>query len=343
MLISNHTGLIATFVHHPQELEETKSENAIVIRSKVILESKLDIANNAVSTANARVESLSCQLQELKSTLLIERTNKEASDRLVNSLEIQLKQIRDEQNAVEEDRISREVLQADIEKMRNELQAIRESENERIKKSKFMEAELRATQDALTTANAAAAKSESAMARLNLEMEKLKSESGNQHKSPAKEFMEWDEASESIEIQMNKSTPRTSNIENINSLGAEESNGSISEHVTKIPLLAVLQRTPDSSSRHLSYADSTPPTSPNKDNHTQIDMRQPECSLCFRPPKPNGIVKSCQCGRDNCYKWAHATCLLYRKSVSSCISHPGTPAPPLPTILCDGIWSTMIT
>ncbi len=337
-------GLIAAFVNHPQELEDTKSivqnvkkENAIIIQSKVILESNLDTANNAESIANARVKSLSSQLQELQSTILVERTNKEASDRLVKSLEIKLRQIRDEKNAVEEEMRSREVLQADIEKMRNELQAIRESENKRIKKSKLMDAELRAAQDALTTANGAVAKSEAAIAHLNLEMEKLKSESSNQTKTPAKEFMEWDEASEGIEIQMSKSTPRTSNIDNINSLGAEESNGSLSEHVSKIPLLAVLHRTPDSSSRHLSYADFTLPSSPNKDN-TQIDVRQPECSLCFRPPKRNGIVKSCQCGKEDCHKWAHATCLLYRKSVSSCISHPGTPAPPLPTILCDGIW-----
>ena len=324
-----------------------QTENSIVIQSKVILESKLEVAKNAESVANDRVESLSSQLHELQSVLVVERTNREASDRVVKALEIELHQIRAEKNAVEDEMKSREILQADIDTMRNELHAIRESEAERIKKSKLMEAELREARESLTTANAALAKSEAEVSTLNLAIEEMKRENQTllaethrkEHEASSKEFMEWDEASEGIEIQMNGSTPRTSNIDNINSMGAEESNGSLSEHVTKIPLLAVLQRTPDSSSRHLSYADTTPSASPplTKDDEP-TPMQQPECSLCFRPPKPNGIIKSCQCGKDDCYKWAHATCLLYRKSVSSCISHPGTPAPPLPTILCDGIW-----
>jgi hypothetical protein len=39
-------------------------------------------------------------------------------------------------------------------------------------------------------------------------------------------------------------------------------------------------------------------------------------------------------------KWAHAMCIINRKSgnVSTCVSHPGTPAPPLPMVLCEGIW-----
>jgi hypothetical protein len=335
-----------------QELEEYQSmvqnvqnENAIVIQSKAILESRLEVARDAESVANTRVESLSSQLHELQSVLAVEHTNKEASDRVVKELEIELNQLRNENISLVKEMKSREILQSDIDKMRSELQAIRKSENERIKKSKLMEAELQEANEALAAANAAVAKSESSVTSLQLAMDELKqknldiiAQTRKQNETPAKEFMEWDEASEGIEIQMNRATPRSSNIDNINSLGAEDSNGSLSEHVTKIPLLAVLQRTPDSSSRHLSYANSTSPASATKDDQPQLEMRQSACSLCFRPPKPNGITKSCQCGKDDCYKWAHATCLLYRKSVSTCISHPGTPAPLLPTILCDGIW-----
>lgn len=335
-----------------QELEETQAlvqnvqnENAIVLQSKAILESRLEVARDAESVANARVESLSTQLQELQSVLVVERTNKEASDRVVKEHEIELNQLRDENINLMKEVKSREILQSDIDKMRSELQAIRKSENERIKKSKLVEAELQEANEALAAANAAVAKSEASMTSLQLAMEELKqknldilAQTRKQNETPAKEFMEWDEASEGIEIEMNRATPRSSNIDNINSLGAEDSNGSLSDHVTKIPLLAVLQRTPDSSSRHLSYADSTPSVSAANDDQPHLEMRQSACSLCFRPPKPNGIIKSCQCGKDDCYKWAHATCLLYRKSVSTCISHPGTPAPPLPTILCDGIW-----
>ena len=144
---------------------------------------------------------------------------------------------------------------------------------------------------------------------------------------------------------MNGVTPKVANLDIINSLGAEDASGSdLSDHVTKIPLKAVLKRTPDSSSKQLSFASSkslpyTPPrTVTEKENNQQTTTHQPECSLCFHPPRPNGAIKSCQCGKSTCNKWAHATCLINRKSVSSSVSHPGTPAPPLPTILCDGIW-----
>lgn len=336
-----------------QELEETQSilqsvqkEKYAIVQSKAILESRLESTKEAESIATAQVESLSSQVQDLHSNLSIERTNKEVSDRSVKELESKLRLISVEKNEMEKEMKSRAVLQDDIDKMRRELQMIRETENERIKKSKLMEAELQETRNALDTAQSAVTKSEATVRTLQIALEGLKRENqslltqaaNKQNETPAKEVMEWEEASEGIEIQMNKATPRVSNIDNINALGAEDSNGSLSDHVTKIPLLAVLRRTPDSSSRHLSYAESTPSFSDNKEDSPQIEMEQPECSLCFRPPRPNGKMKSCQCGRDDCHKWAHASCLLYRKSVSSCISHPGTPAPPLPTILCDGIW-----
>lgn len=72
----------------------------------------------------------------------------------------------------------------------------------------------------------------------------------------------------------------------------------------------------------------------SKENNQQASG---ECSLCFRQPKTNGLVKYCQCGKASCTKWAHRTCLLNRKSVSS-VSHPGSPMPNMPTIFCDGIY-----
>eukprot|EP00984_Skeletonema_dohrnii_P000973 scaffold316_cov122-Skeletonema_dohrnii-CCMP3373.AAC.5 len=60
------------------------------------------------------------------------------------------------------------------------------------------------------------------------------------------------------------------------------------------------------------------------------------CSMCFK--EQSGIVRWCKCGKVDCQKWAHAQCLAKGKSnVSTSVSHPGTPPPPLPLILCKGI------
>jgi predicted nucleic acid-binding Zn-ribbon protein len=56
------------------------------------------------------------------------------------------------------------------------------------------------------------------------------------------------------------------------------------------------------------------------------------CCLCNRVA--SGLMKSCQCGQANCDKRAHSTCISARGSGSS-LSHPGTPAPRLPLVLCS--------
>ena len=60
------------------------------------------------------------------------------------------------------------------------------------------------------------------------------------------------------------------------------------------------------------------------------------CSLCFKE-QSSGIIRWCKCGKAGCHKWAHAKCLAKGRSVSTSVSHPGTPPPPLPLILCNGI------
>ena len=175
---------------------------------------------------------------------------------------------------------------------------------------------------------------------------------GKKNTTPQQMKMEWKETDdeertgEGIEIQMNGMTPKATNLNNINSMGAEDVNESssadLSDFVSNIPLKAILKRTPDSSCKTLlSTPTFTTSTNTEKENHQQeqqIVIMPEECSFCFRPPRVGGAIKQCQCGKDTCNKWAHATCLTNRKSISSCVSHPGTPAPPMPTILCDGIW-----
>ena len=61
------------------------------------------------------------------------------------------------------------------------------------------------------------------------------------------------------------------------------------------------------------------------------------CNICFKGDA-SGILRWCKCGKADCNKWAHAQCLAKGKSnVSTSVSHPGTPPPALPLILCEGI------
>lgn len=61
-----------------------------------------------------------------------------------------------------------------------------------------------------------------------------------------------------------------------------------------------------------------------------------KCSICFK--NAYGIMKSCQCGNVECEKRAHASCFASStNNWPSSVSHPGTPAPRLPCILCRGV------
>lgn len=75
----------------------------------------------------------------------------------------------------------------------------------------------------------------------------------------------------------------------------------------------------------------TPTQSVGKENN----CASRKCNLCFK--EQSGIVRWCKCGKVDCKMWAHAKCLKGKKNVSTSVSHPGTPPPPLPLILCNGV------
>lgn len=57
------------------------------------------------------------------------------------------------------------------------------------------------------------------------------------------------------------------------------------------------------------------------------------CCICFKAAF--GLMKACQCGKPDCDKRAHLTC-ANRINPGPSVSHPGTPAAKLPTVLCAG-------
>jgi chromosome segregation ATPase len=82
----------------------------------------------------------------------------------------------------------------------------------------------------------------------------------------------------------------------------------------------------------LSNSTTSVPTITEKEN---IGVQNGElCCVCYKPSI--GIMKVCQCGTKQCHKKAHANCIKFMNTPAGpSVSHPGTPAPKLPIVLCD--------
>jgi chromosome segregation ATPase len=74
----------------------------------------------------------------------------------------------------------------------------------------------------------------------------------------------------------------------------------------------------------------------NKSNRvTPSAPKSTACCICAQ--LASGFMKSCQCGKPTCEKRAHATCLASSKLTLPSVSHPGTPAPRVPVLLCGTV------
>lgn len=76
---------------------------------------------------------------------------------------------------------------------------------------------------------------------------------------------------------------------------------------------------------------SVPSLTPAVTNKSPAASKSVTCCMCYKPP--SGLMKTCQCGKPNCDKRAHSTCL--GKSKGRSLSHPGSPSPCLPIVLCQ--------
>ena len=292
-----------------------------------------------MNISNNRVESLSSQLSKSKSEvekLILDLVaQRQINDETVSSaqqLESELKRTKQEREDAERENVkSRAALENTLDEMKKALNGIREMDHVRSKNTRRIEAELKDAQNALAKANSTAAEAEDTCEALKTENRSLHAQLQHNEASLQQQKMKPEEGRNEV------ATPNTTSLEHINALGAELDVTKAS-HLPR-PLKAILNRSTDETSRQLSFASAKSWFTAGKENHQDANAPQSECSVCYRPPQPNGVIKSCRCGRGNCQKWAHTSCVnSNRKSVSSNVSHPGTPPPPLPTVLCGGIW-----
>ena len=344
------------------KVQEKADNLADVMQEKAILESKLLESSEAASIYNEHVKSLFSSLNESQS--VADKLRLDLHEEREKHEAVVARFARKEKELAEKERESTSVrceMQSKIVEMREALQQIKDSERRRNDRTKHIESELQETRNALLVANSKVAESEAVVASLHYIIDVLKKENESLRAlTPKRRRVGWTEGKDGVQFDVNGavSTPREMQLDNnINALGAEDtSNTVLSDHISKLPLMAILKRTPDSSSRQLSFATSTKPmsspgepistpgmpstTTPPSGKENEYLQLPSDCSLCCRPHRPNVAIKGCQCGRGECMKWAHAMCIINRKSgnVSTCVSHPGTPAPPLPMVLCEGIW-----
>lgn len=84
-----------------------------------------------------------------------------------------------------------------------------------------------------------------------------------------------------------------------------------------------------------------PPLEGNNESDTVVVTK---CSLCFKDS--SGLMKKCDCGNPDCKLRAHQMCVHRIHSTAAAgktsVSHPGTPAPRLPVILCSSTIQSLI-
>lgn len=108
----------------------------------------------------------------------------------------------------------------------------------------------------------------------------------------------------------------------------------------QLPPLTTTTATGKKASTLLSTTTSAVPTITEKEN---IGVQNGElCCVCYKPSI--GIMKICQCGSKQCQKKAHTNCIKFMNTPAGpSVSHPGTPAPKLPIVLCDNHNSLPLT
>jgi hypothetical protein len=74
-------------------------------------------------------------------------------------------------------------------------------------------------------------------------------------------------------------------------------------------------------------------------NGKENPVRITKCVICFKS-LTTGLMKRCQCGNPSCTMRAHISCVS-KVTTGPSLSHPGTPAPPLPVILCSAAKSNI--
>jgi predicted nucleic acid-binding Zn-ribbon protein len=245
-----------------------------------------------------------------------------------------------------------------IKSLSREIEECDALERARKDRSSMVENELRHARSLLVDASSTAAETETTSLALKEAVETFMQENASLH-AKLEEIQDRSRAKEErlhealVKTESNAQTLRikaTAHDEQINHLLSEKAGyeKQINQLKSRIANLDnrlkdnVVFMSPSPASRTTSGETSTEPKSrkiafsvpsltPVVTHKSTAASKAVTCCMCYKPP--SGLMKSCQCGKPNCDKRAHSTCLGKTKGRS--LSHPGSPSPCLPIVLCQ--------
>jgi len=229
----------------------------------------------------------------------------------------------------------------------DELQAMEDSQQQRMHR---LEQELQQAQTLLVDATATAAETEATTTQLKDSMEKLQQANQQLHKQLEEQQVKIrndaenhqdalqvahkeNQALKHKELKQQDQIQKLSQEKQAHERRLSQLQTKTSNLERRLQEATNLVETPSSIEKMSPF--SIPPL--GKENSALPTCR---CTICFKDAV--GLMKKCQCGKPGCTSRAHATC-VNKISAGPSVSHPGTPAPRLPVVLCGTSKAMAIT
>lgn len=306
-------------------IEETKRASKVLLEEQNDVEQKAQSVEQKYIQTQAELARVNLQRKKLQRRNLELTENAVAAENQIRDLKLHLDHQKEETKHMEHSCV--------------ELESMEACRRQRVEQ---LEVELHQTQTLLVDATSTAAETESASNELKHAIEKVQLANQQLHKQLEeqqsqlrKERNDHQDAMQAVQQKVQSLKLETSNRQDqVRQLGSEKN--AQEKRISQMQLkISNLERRLDESTNLVTttpISDKTPsfaiPPLTGKEN----PLPGYKCSICFKDAV--GLMKKCQCGKPDCAFRAHATCINKIKAGPS-VSHPGTPAPRLPVILCS--------
>ena len=224
-----------------------------------------------------------------------------------------------------------------------------EEEDSFVEEEEEEQKELQQAQTLLVDATSAAADSESTATDLKTTLDKVQQANQQLHKQLDEHLTQARKERENHEISLHTAQQETRSLKIQVANDQDQTQKLEQENKAKEKKISQMQLKVSNLERRLqestNIVTSTPqsftiPPLGGTPGDKENSLPDCKCSICFKDAV--GLMKKCQCGNPGCNSKAHATCVNKIKAGPS-VSHPGTPAPRLPVILCSSKPTAAIT
>jgi myosin heavy subunit len=228
-----------------------------------------------------------------------------------------------------------------------ELQDLEDSQQQRKRR---IEEELQQAQTLLVDATATAAETEATTTQLKNSMEKLQQANQQLHKQLEEQQSKVRNEKENHRDALQVAHTENQAFKNKDLSQQDQIKKLTAENQAQERRFSQIQTKTTNLERRLQEATNLVDTTNSIENSSPFSiptlgkentsMPTCKCMICFKDAV--GLMKKCQCGKPGCTSRAHATC-VNKITAGPSVSHPGTPAPRLPVVLCGGSRAAAIT